>query len=227
MKTAVVLTVVSTLLFPRAIMASDTHDVDRSLESTLRTEINDKHVHFHVHEGIVTIDGKVRTDVDRNRIESVVRNTAGVVAMKDMLKVTLPAPGVYGAPPAGETVAPTALAPTTIVPAAVPVYVRPLPDLVPATPVVTAPAPVIIPNYPKLKVQAWSLADQYMANRVADQLSADAVPTEGINDVTIVVRGLNVSLKGSVDSHEDRDAIISSLQHLHGLSAIYDQLHIK
>jgi len=216
MKTALVLTVASSLLFPWVCSASDTHDADQGLESNLRTELNDKHVHVHVHHGIVTIDGKVRTDADRERIDSLVRSTPGVVALKDDLKVTLPSPGAYGVTPAGTAVAPT-----------IPVYAAPLPDLVPAVPVVNSPVPVVIPNYPKLKVQAWSLDDEPLANRIARQFRADAVPTAGIEDVTVVVRGGNVSLKGAVDSHEDRDDIISSIQRSPGVSAIYDQLHIK
>lgn len=90
MKTALVLTLASSLLLPGVSTASDTHDADRGLESNLRRELNDKHVHVHVHEGIVTVDGKVPTDADRERVESIVRNTPGVVALKDELKVTLP-----------------------------------------------------------------------------------------------------------------------------------------
>lgn len=216
MKTAFVLTVASSLLLPWVCGASDTHDADRGLESNLRNEISDKHVHVHVHEGIVTLDGKVRTDIDRNRIESIVRNTTGVVALKDDLKVTLPAPGVYGAAPAGVVVSPT-----------VPVYAAPLPEVAPPVTVVSPPPPVVVPDYPKLRVQSWSLDDQPLANRIARQLRADAVPTAGIQDVTVVVRGGNVSLKGSVDGHEDRDDIIASIQRAGGVSAIYDQLHIK
>jgi osmotically-inducible protein OsmY len=66
-----------------------------------------------------------------------------------------------------------------------------------------------------------------MANRIARQLRADAVPTTDIEDVTIVARGGNVCLKGSVEGHQDRDDIISSVQHVAGVNAIYDQLHIK
>jgi hypothetical protein len=216
MKTALVLTVASSLLLPWVSAASDTHDADRGLESNLRTELNDKHVHVHVHRGIVTIDGKVRTEADRERIESIIRNTVGVVAMKDELKVTLPAPGSYGVAPSGVAVTPS-----------VPVYAAPFPEVVPPVTVVTAPEPVVIPDYPKLKVQAWSPDDRPMANRIARQLRADAVPTTGIEDVTIVARGGSVSLKGSVEGHEDRVDIISSIQHVAGVNAIYDQLHIK
>ena len=217
MKTALVFTVVSSLLLPAGLLADETHDADRGLESMLRSEITDRHVHIHVHHGIVTVDGHVRTDVDRQRIDALVRNTTGVVALKDELKVDLPSPGTYGAAPAGVAIAP----------GSVPVYTGPLPDLVPAAPVVTSPAPVIIPEFPKIKVQAWSPQDVPMAHRIAEQLRADAVPTTGVENVRIVVRDGNVSLKGDLDTHRDRDALISSVQRVTGVTAIYDQLQIK
>lgn len=216
MKTAFVITVASSLLLPGIGIASDTHDADRGLESNLRTELTDKHVHVHVHEGIVTLDGKVPTETDRQRIESTVRSTPGVVALKDDLKVTLPTPGVYGVPPA------------------VPVYRAPLPMVVAPAPVVTQPAPVvtqppalIVPDFPRLKVQPWSIEDQPLAGRIAQQLRADAVPTAGIRSVTIIARNGNVSLQGQVESHADRDELIASLQRAGGINAIYDQLHIQ
>ena len=66
-----------------------------------------------------------------------------------------------------------------------------------------------------------------MAHRIAEQLRADAVPTTGIENVRIVVRDGNVSLKGDLDTHRDRDALISSVQRVSGVTAIYDQLQIK
>jgi osmotically-inducible protein OsmY len=60
------------------------------LESTLRATLNERHVHIYVHEEIVTVGGEVRTEMDRERIDSLIRNTRGVLAVKDELKVTLP-----------------------------------------------------------------------------------------------------------------------------------------
>jgi hypothetical protein len=214
MKTASLLTVVSSLLFASVGLADDTHEADRGLEGTLRTTLNERHVQVHVHKGIVTLDGRVPTQAERDRIDAMVRNTPGVVAVKDQLHVSLPSPGTYGAT-------------STAIASAIPVYAAPLPEVAPPVTVVNSPAPVIIPEYPKIKVQAWRADDEPTANRIARQFQADAVPTAGLENVTIVVRNGNVSLKGLVDSHEDRDALIGSLQHAGGFEAIYDQLQIK
>jgi hypothetical protein len=143
-----------------------------------------------------------------------VRGTPGVVAVKDELQVELATPGIYG------STLPT-------VSSTIPVYTTPFPETAPPVAVVTPPAPVIIPDYPKLKVQAWSSEDEPAANRIAHQLQADAVPTSGLENVTILVRNGKVSLKGEVDTHQDRNDIIASVQRAGGVRAIYDQMQIK
>jgi len=214
MKTASLLTVVSSLLFASACLADDTHELDRGLEGTLRATINERHVQIHVHKGIVTLDGRVPTEAERDKIDSLVRSTPGVVAVKDQLHVSLPSPGVIGGT-------------TTVIRSTIPVYTAPLPEVAPSVTIVNPPAPVIIPEYPKIKVQAWSNDDEPTAHRIARQLQADAVPATGLENVTITVRNGNVSLKGLVESHQDRDDLIASLQRAGGFDAIYDQLQIK
>ena len=157
----------------------------------------------------MTLEGKVPTEADRQRLETTVRNTAGVVAVKDELKVTLPSPGSYGAPPS------------------VPVFTAPPPEVTSSAPVITTPAPVVIPDYPKLKIQAWTVDDQPAANRIARQLRADAVPASGFDNVTIKVRNGIASLKGSVDSQAEHDAIIAAVQRAGSITAIYDELLIR
>jgi osmotically-inducible protein OsmY len=207
------LTVVASLMFASATLADDTHEVDRGLEGTLRATLNERHVQVHVHKGIVTLDGRVTTQAERDRIDSLVRGTPGVVAVKDQLHVSLPSPA--------------GVSTTTVIPSTIPVYTAPLPEVAPSVTVVNPPAPVIIPHYPKVKVQAWSTDDEPTASRIARQLEADAIPSTGLENVTIIVRNGNVSLKGLVDSHEDRDDLIASLQKSGGFDAIYDQLQIK
>lgn len=207
MKTAPLLTVVSSLLFAGVCSASNTHDIDHGIESSLRATLNDHHVHVHVHHGIVTLDGRVRTAAERDRIESLIRNTTGVVGLKDEMKVTSPSPGRFPEYPTG-----------------VPVYTTPAPVVVPTAPVIAAPAPVVIPEYPKVRVQAGSAEDEPIANRIVTQLRADAVPTADLGNVRIMVSNGNVSLTGEVSSPSAHDALIASLQHAGGAKAIYDQL---
>jgi len=200
--------VVSSLLFAGAGLASDSHDADHAVESSLRAALNERHVHIHVHKGIVTLEGRVSTEADRQRLEGLVRNTTGVVAVDDKLRVALPSPGAVGGLPS------------------VPVYSEPFPELKPSVPRVSTPAPVIIPDYPKIKVQAWTEDDQPTASKIARQLREDGVPTEGFENVVITVRGGKISLTGSVDTQDAHDDIIAAIQRTTGVTAIYDRMQI-
>lgn len=209
MKITCALTLASSLLLAHVGIADDTHEADRGLEGSLRAAINERHVHIHVHQGIVTLDGKVPTEADRERIEALVRNTGGVVAVKDKLNVTLPTPGAYGANPSR-----------------VPVYATPPPVVAPPATVVSPPAPVLIPDYPKLRVLAFTSGDEPIANRIARQLRTDALPAAGIENVTISVNHAAVSLKGVVTTQQERDALIAAIQRAGGVAAIYDQTQV-
>jgi hypothetical protein len=224
MKTAYLVTVVTSLLAASVSMASDSHEADRGVEGTLRASITDPHVHIHVKHGIVTIDGRVRTSQERDSLETLVRNTSGVVALKDELKVTSPTPGVSPEFSSG-----VAVPKGVVVPGAVPVYTTPLPEVVavPGTPVVSSPVPVVIPEYPTLKVQAWTIDDEPIANHVAAQLKADAVPTGALDHISIMVRDGNVNVKGAVDSQYSHDALIASLRRAGGARAIYDEVRVR
>lgn len=209
MKTTSLLTLASCLMLAGPTFADDTHEADRGLEGSLRAAINERHVHIDVHKGIVTLEGKVATEADRNRIEALVHNTPGVAAIKDKLKVTLPSPGAYGANPS-----------------TIPVYATPPPVVAPPTTVVTPPAPVVIPEYPKLKVQAGSSVDEPVANGIARQLRADALPQAGLENIRITVNNGTVSVQGVVPSRLEHDAILAAIQRTAGVTAIYDQLQV-
>jgi len=208
-KTTSLLALASTVWFTSVGLADDTHEADRGLEGSLRAAINERHVHIHVKKGIVTLDGNVPTESDRQRIDALVRNTPGVAAVKDKLDVTLPQPGAVG--PNASTV---------------PVYATPPPAVAPPTAIVTTPAPLVIPEYPKLKVLATTQADQTTALAIAHQLRADALPAAGLGNVAISVANGTASLQGVVNSRLDHDAIIEAIQHAGGVSEIYDQLQV-
>jgi|ERR1051325_970700 hypothetical protein len=219
MKITSVLTIASTLMFATLCPASDRHEADEGLEKSLRAAINERHVHLEVHRGIVTLEGRVRSEADRQRIEALIRENPGVVAVKDELKVEYPSPGT----PEVRSAIPV----TPEVRSSIPVYATPPPEVSPPVTVVAPPAPVIIPEYPKLKVQAWTLDDQAMANRIAQQLQADRVPMAAPGNVTVKVRNGTISLHGVVAAREERDAIIESVQRVGGVTAIYDQLQVR
>jgi hypothetical protein len=199
----------ASLLFTTVAVADDTHEADRGLEGSLRTAINERHVHIEVHKGIVTLEGKVGTQADRDRIEALVRNTAGVAAIKDKLHVTMPTPGVYGANPS-----------------TVPVYATPPPAVAPPATIVTQPPPVVVPEYPKLRIRTSSSEDEPIAHAIAHQLRADSLPALGLENVSLSIMNGTVSLQGFVTSREQHDAVIAAIQRAGGVTAIYDQLQI-
>jgi osmotically-inducible protein OsmY len=226
MKIRTVSIIVSLLVFASACLASETHDIDKGIEKSLRSVATERHVQIHVHEGVVTLDGQVPTPEDRQRLEALVRGTSGVVAVKDNLKVGMAsanAPVVAPAPPAPVEVRPPEVRESV----RIPVYTEAPPEAAPPSVTVVMPPPVIVPEYPKLKVQAWTADDGQVAHRIARQLKDDQVPTAGFGEVTITVRAGTVSLKGSVDSRGERDDIITSLQRTSGVRAIYDQLRVR
>lgn len=209
MKRASILSIVSSLCLVSAGLASDSHDFDRGLESSLKAAIHDRHVSIHVNHGIANIDGRVQTEADRVRIDDLVRQTPGVVAVKDQLRVILPS---------SSSVSP--------VPVKIPIYTTPAPVLVNPAPVVASPAPLLIPEYPRVTVQAWSGDDQSAAVRITRQLQHEAVPVTVIDNVTVTVQSGNVSLKGAVENESDHQALLNAIERAGGVRAIYDQLRV-
>jgi hypothetical protein len=209
MKVASVLTVISSLLLAAGCATPGVHEADRGLEGTLRSEINERHVDIDVHHGIVKLEGHVRTEADRQRIEALVRNTSGVVAVKDEIKVTFPTPGGYGA-----------------YPSSIPVYAGETTAPAPPVTVLAPPTPVVIPGYPRLTVQAGTAEDQPAANRIAEQVRAAALPMAGDEHVTITVTNGRVSLQGVVATQQEHGALIAAVQQAGGVTAIYDRLRV-
>jgi osmotically-inducible protein OsmY len=231
MKLQSVLAVVSSVLLANMAIGSDVHDADRALETNLRQSLNQKHVHIDVHESIVTIEGEVRTEEDRQAIDAMVRGTPGVAAVKDKLRVKFPSPGtstyaptVGATPPAAVVTTPGAAVVTTT---RIPVYTTEAPEVTTAPPVVNVPTPVVVPDFPKIKVQAFSELDNSTARRVASQLRRESLPATGLEEVIITIRNGNAIVRGVVDSREAHDALIATLQTGGGISAIYDRLQVR
>lgn len=210
MKSPIVFSIISSFCLASAAVASESHDFDKGMESSLRSAIHDRHVHIHVHRGVVGLDGHVQTEADRARIEALVRQTPGVVAVKDDLHVTLPSPAASGS-----------------VPVSIPIYASPPPVVVPSTTVVTSPAPLLLQEYPRLSIQPWSMDDQSTAVRIARRLQLNARPITIIDNVTITPQGGAVSLKGAVETAADHDALLTAVEQAGGVTAIYDQLRVR
>ena len=195
--------------------------LDRSLESSLRTELRRygdlaataPDVRFDADSGTVTITGTVPTEKDRDMITSLVRNTVGVDTVNDRLRVmTATGPNtparVYTQP-----------APVTVRPA--PVYIMPPPNS-PAAPVVVVPS-----SYPELRLHSSTTLDQPIARAIAEQLATDGVSERALRGVTVSVSGAKAYVHGTVNSAATRQDIISAVSRAPGVTAVYDQLAVR
>ena len=215
MKIQSIVAIVSSALLAVNVAASEVGKADKALKINLKQALNQRNVDIDVDEGVVTLDGQVRTEEDRQAINDIVRATPGVAAVKNKLKVKFPSPGTSTYAP---SIPPTA-------PGRVPIYTKAPPSV--TTTVVTPPPAVIVPDYPKLKLQASSEEDLALANRIARQLRPESFPTSSLDNVTITVRDRVAIVQGFTDSKQTHDALIASLQAASGITAIYDQLQTK
>lgn len=191
-------------------------EADRDLENNLRNQLNrygdlattTPNVQIYAQSGTVTLSGTVPSQRERDMIESLVRNQNGVLAVNDQLQVA------YGA------TAP-AYAPTGVVNAPVRVYTTP-----PNYQIPTAPAIVYSGNL-NLTIQAATVADRNLGQRVVDRLRSDPVLTPLNSDVSINVSDGRVYLRGVVDTEEQHLSIVSVVQHTYGVNAVYDQLTVR
>src|SRR5208282_3070570 len=106
-----------------------------------------------------------------------------------------------------------------------PVYTTVPPDVTAPPPViVTGPVPGTPPN---LRVVAADAADQPLAELIKAELRSDANASEWYQNVIITSQDGKVFLQGSVDSHNERDTLVGTLQRTPGITAIYDQLQVR
>ncbi len=188
-------------------------EADRALENSLRSQLNRygdlagvaPGVQIYAQNGTVTLNGTVPNARDRDMIESLVRDTGGVVAVNDQLQVgyppTYPPTGAVGAP--------------------VRVYTSP-PDYV------VNSAPIIISSGNlNLSVQGTTLADRNLGQRVADRIRSDPNIQPLASTVYISVSDGRVYLRGTVDTEEQHLAMVSLVQHTYGVTAVYDQLLVR
>ena len=110
--------------------------------------------------------------------------------------------------------------PTGVVNAPARVYTTP-PDYV-----VNTPAIVYSGNV-NLSIQASSLADRTLAQRIVDRLRTDPTLAPVPNIISVSVSDGRVYLRGTVDTEEQHLRIVSIVQHTYGVNAVYDQLTVR
>lgn len=185
-------------------------DADRDLENSLRSQINrygdlsttTPDLRLYAQNGTVTLSGNVPSQREREMIESLVRNQPGVVAVNDQLTV--------GAAPA----------PTGV--SGVPRVYSSSPDYGVGTP----PAIVYSGRF-NVTVQATTLSDRNLGERIVDRLRADPNLQPLISAINLAINNGQVYLRGTVDTEQQHLEIVSVVQHTYGVNAVYDQLLVR
>jgi osmotically-inducible protein OsmY len=178
---------------------------DRALETSVRAELNrygdlasaNLNLQAYANRGTVTLSGLVRNDRDRQMIDTLVRDTPGVTGVNDQLQVLYPPTGVVTPPPYSQT------------------YTTPAPIYPPA-------ATTVLPA--ASRIEAERVADQPLAQRIAEQLRFEGVPSGWLDNVSIRVRDGAAYVQGYVASQREREAIDAAVQHTRGVTVVYDQL---
>jgi osmotically-inducible protein OsmY len=184
-------------------------EADRGLENSLRSQLNRygdlagaaPGVQIYAQNGTVTLTGTVPSTRDRDMIDSLVKNTSGVVAVNDQLMIGYPPTGVVQGP--------------------VRVYTTPPDYVVNSAPIIVASGNLT------LTVQGTTLADRNLGQRVADRIRSDPNLTPLGSTINISVSDGRVYLRGTVDTEEQHLAIVSLVQHTYGVNAVYDQLLVR
>jgi osmotically-inducible protein OsmY len=185
---------------------SDTDLVPRvrqQIANNARLEERCRNVQVSSRNGVVTLSGNVPSTYDREMLETCVRNTPGVVSVTDELAV-LPAP-------TGST--------TYVTPSARVYSQQP-------TPVVADNTSMAAGEMFNLHVHGLNDADRTLAQRIIGGLQTDQVLLTVIPKVNITVADGRVSLRGTVQSDEQRRIIESAVARAAGVSVVDDQLQV-
>jgi osmotically-inducible protein OsmY len=181
---------------------------DRALENSLRDDLSRygdlasvaPNVQITARNGTVTLSGTAPSERDRQMIEAMVRNAAGVTSVNDQLQVSYSPTGAYNQPSR--------------------VYSAPAPQVVTAP--LAAPGEVL-----NLRVQGVTDGDRILGQRIVDELRADTVLPTLVPTVNVSVAEGRVSLRGLVQNEQQRRAIISAVQRVPGVTAVYDEMRFR
>jgi len=169
MKMAYVLGIVGSMFLAAGCASNAPPDrtaADRALEHNLRADLDRygdlaaqrPYIRIFAHNGAVTLTGQVRTERDREMIDSLVRNATGVYAVVDQLQVAYSPTGVVSPYPSAQ------------------VYASPPPSRALPAPVVI-PGPAAVPGeYPSPRVRASAASRSSSSTRVGALTGSSGAP---------------------------------------------------
>ena len=89
------------------------------------------------------------------------------------------------------------------------------------------PPPVVSTPGWTPRVEAGTAGDEPLVERIREELRVEAVPPDALQNVTIQANHGAAYVRGSVATQQERQAIDTALQHVPGVTAVYDQLQLQ
>jgi len=201
-------TTVTTPTYPSGATTYVFTDADRALSSTVRRALNQsetvagiaRNVYIDSRSGVVTLTGSVPSEQDRQFINNVVRNTAGVYNVNDQIQVVAPT----------VVTAPTGATENRVYASSPEVLVNP------------SSAGTIF----NLHVQGLDEPDRSTAQRILQELRTDTILPSLLPMVNITVTGGAVVLDGNVQNERQRRAIDTAVRRAAG-GRVENRLQIR
>jgi osmotically-inducible protein OsmY len=196
---------------------------DRSLEAGCRRELARygdlatvaPNVQIVARGGVITLNGNVPSERERQMIDACIKNTAGVVTVDDQLRVGYAPTGTYSQ------------STTVYEPPRTTVY-EPGPTVAPAPSssvvVVTEPTR----SYDR-QVQVITVrdTDRDLGERIADSIRAAAAFPPGDASVTVQVTGGRAEVRGTVEHGSEKHKLLEAVRHTPGVVEVKDHMHVR
>ncbi|HSU54504.1 MAG TPA: BON domain-containing protein [Candidatus Dormibacteraeota bacterium] len=184
---------------------------DSVLEGQVREQLGNygrlgtaaQNVRINCQNGQATLSGSVPTRQERDMIDTVVRNTPGILSVNDQMQIT---GGGYATGATGSYEPSSRVYSTT----------EPSQAAVQAT----------TGEMFSLHVQGLTPGDRNLAQRIIEGLQTDTTLATVIPRVNINVAQGQVSLRGNVQSEEQRRIIENAVRHAAGVPVVEDQLRV-
>ncbi len=198
-------------------------EADRSLMNQVRQALDTgpmasaaPNIYVAAQNGTITLTGSVPTEQQKAAIESLVRNTPGVVAVNDQLQLVSASSQT---PPSSQIPAGAQPVPPPPTPTGRDYSSQGQPGVTTAT--TTATGDIF-----NLHVQGLNETDRNLAQRILEGLRTDSQLASLMPTVNINVANGRVVLQGLVQNQQQKQTIASVVERAAGISNVDDQLRV-
>jgi osmotically-inducible protein OsmY len=188
--------------YPPNSVAANVRNVDTDLTTAVRNQFDRygelssvvPNLDINSQHGTVTLTGSVPGERERQMILAMVKNTPGVVAVNDLLRV---ADGQAPVQPTGRADQPSQVYPKST------------------------------DDYFNLHVQGLTETDRNLAQQILQGLRTDAALASSVPRVDINVADGQVTLRGIVQTEQQRQAIATTVQNAAGVGNVKNELQVQ